>query len=1443
MKYKSIKILLVGLLIFMLFPTNVLNTTARSIVRLDDEIVETSPNTENVPDEETSVVEGNVEEVTTTSLNTVHIYMDGDSQFQEEIVIHDLQVGNIIKTMDYIQLKEGYSLLEVSQEQLELMETDNTVTFKYEYLPPIDEPKINDEALQDTEVDLLVSAFSSNTDPGAVFYEKTATWVDESKGEARIDFSVFGNSIEKPSDILLILDTSGSIVDNNRVDSLKEAVIEFSEKIYGFNPNNRIMSIQFNSSASEIGTGFKSADANETLYIAGGATRTVKAKDFYSTALWGSDSKSISFTGNTNYNNAIDLAVQTINKRESKTNPVFIVFMSDGMPDSPEVDGKSKIDALRNLGVVYTVGLEVGSEIFNNNLLPLATNSSNDFAYNVSNKSDLASIYNKIANEISIAGTNAIIKDVINDDVFEVMVDEGGKARLEASIGTAEYDPLTSEVTWNVGNISEERQTLSIYIKIKDGNVVTGIVDTNKEATLTYDDYNGDNQSRAFDKPKLTIGQTGLIHLNYYLVNENGKLIDQANNQIPDTNFQKRVSLLSDYFTQNGKADLGYASYTITPPATINVGGKTYEYVPDAVGATSATSTLFVLSPINKQINLFYGYKESTLPATFVFTVEYYLQNADSTYTKQTAETGDTITKNYVPNEEYYANDYIKIFDNYTYAPSTTESINKINSEGTLGTTLKLYYTRTMEEILYTVNHKVNDLIVPETYKTTIWTGTTEKKLPIVVGSLNPKITDAFIGYVIDTISPNFSEGTLVTDKTIITINYKKDVTDLSYTIQDYIEGTHQTGKDYIGTEMDVWVNDPQVVQINHEEIRANQTNKYPGYSLSHYELADGTVFDLDNMDKIAAGTIVKAIYVPKSLQYKVNYLFNDGKTDLVINEQLIGNADFNTKIKTIDVQKDLTAEGYKLDHSDKTEITILENENLNVINIYYTKIQEIASYTIIERVAGIDKNTYVGEESVWIKEINKTISVKSDALQRNSYQGYVFEKYVNENNPTEEYSLTVGSRVPKGTTLIALYKAIDVGYTVHYWNKETNTEIFTSKSAQAPYRSEIVAENEKISIPGYVYDSSDSEFITIALDSKMNIINLYYYVDIVGDKDIDNKDISDGIADIYQVRFNYEVKVNGTGFVTNTNKVSEYEYVTRYDTNNKYSQIAQVSPMAKDIVGKPAAGYKFVQWIDLDGNVYNTTDEIRIKKFDGEMTFVAMFEKLSIPTPTPTPTPTPSPQPPTISPEEIPEPIPTVKPTGSPPPKPTMTTKPTATPTVEVVTTPEPTAEAVVIPVGPSDTPKPPAKSIGEFLNIDADAVPLAGILGNGRSWALVNLIVTIIGLIFTVILALSKREDDIEPTEEELNQNPEMENKLVHRKRIYRVLGIIVTVIALIVFFLTENILLPMVIVDSYTILMIFFMIVNIVIYFIGRRWHKVKNEEQEIQSSDEMKISQHF
>ena len=100
---------------------------------------------------------------------------------------------------------------------------------------------------------------------------------------------------------------------------------------------------------------------------------------------------------------------------------------------------------------------------------------------------------------------------------------------------------------------------------------------------------------------------------------------------------------------------------------------------------------------------------------------------------------------------------------------------------------------------------------------------------------------------------------------------------------------------------------------------------------------------------------------------------------------------------------------------------------------------------------------------------------------------------------------------------------------------------------------------------------------------------------------------------------------------------------------------------------------------------------------------------------------------------------------------------------------------------------------------------------------WALINLI----AMLITIILALALIATLI------YNKLDEDEEEEVKHKTPLRILSIIVAVVAFVIFVLTENILLPMVLVDKYTLLMIIILIVQIIIAISSK--HKVEEENE--------------
>ena len=102
---------------------------------------------------------------------------------------------------------------------------------------------------------------------------------------------------------------------------------------------------------------------------------------------------------------------------------------------------------------------------------------------------------------------------------------------------------------------------------------------------------------------------------------------------------------------------------------------------------------------------------------------------------------------------------------------------------------------------------------------------------------------------------------------------------------------------------------------------------------------------------------------------------------------------------------------------------------------------------------------------------------------------------------------------------------------------------------------------------------------------------------------------------------------------------------------------------------------------------------------------------------------------------------------------------------------------------------------------------------------WALINLIAMLLTFLIAIILIISLAINKIR----EANDDKEYNNKAIKR-----ILTIIASIISGIVFLLTEDITLPMVLVDKWTIVMIVILLINIIIAILSRRKEK-KNEEE--------------
>ena len=313
--------------------------------------------------------------------------------------------------------------------------------------------------------------------------------------------------------------------------------------------------------------------------------------------------------------------------------------------------------------------------------------------------------------------------------------------------------------------------------------------------------------------------------------------------------------------------------------------------------------------------------------------------------------------------------------------------------------------------------------------------------------------------------------------------------------------------------------------------------------------------------------------------------------------------------------------------------------------------------------------------------------------------------------------------------------------------------------------------------------------------------------------------------------------------------------------------------------------GYKFSGWRSEEVTIENDAFTMPAK----DVVLKAVWEANPTPTPIPSEEPTPTPAPseePTPTPAPTEEPTPTPAPTEEPTPTPAPTEEPTPTPapTEESTPTPAPTEESTptpapnpnpnpatstptpVAPVVPATvatpTPKPTATpsttpsdnggkgdgnndgEIGETINdnetplangedIADNATPLAG-LGTG-AWALINLILTIVTTLLSILLLIGyigKKKKALEDEDGNvvLDENgKEVMEYEKNKKGLWRLISIIPALIAIIVFIFTEDMTLPMIFVDKWTILHVVIALVQVVVMVLCKK-KKDENDEDE-------------
>lgn len=412
----------------------------------------------------------------------------------------------------------------------------------------------------------MAGADANSAAEGQVTITKTlVSSTPDDDGNYTIKLTVQGNPVThnvKPNaDVVLVVDCSGSMDDtffffdfNTRMAAAKKAGRAFADKILTTGSGNQMAVIGFsskgygqNGTAIDVTTG-KLLDNKNTIYQA---------------------INSMEAGGGTDYTAALTEAKRILDNRSNQTRPGYVVFISDGAPgangeshDDPKWNGSEQVTQLKAAKIkIYTVEIELNET----EAMYLKSMATDDKHYiNISKNSvgkDLEGILTEWAETINSvpAGTNAVMTDVINDKHFEYVSSEEGLS----------YDGDKKSLTWNIGDIPEQEQSVTFKIKPKEG--WHGTENTNASCKLTYTKPNKTAGEETAPSPQITLAATtGTVTINKTVTglgNDTEKLPDKFTFKIMQGEEEKATVTATKNANGGYNAatanDLPYGSYTV----------------------------------------------------------------------------------------------------------------------------------------------------------------------------------------------------------------------------------------------------------------------------------------------------------------------------------------------------------------------------------------------------------------------------------------------------------------------------------------------------------------------------------------------------------------------------------------------------------------------------------------------------------------------------------------------------------------------------------------------------------------------------------------------------------------------------------------------------------------------------------------------------------------
>ena len=182
-----------------------------------------------------------------------------------------------------------------------------------------------------------------------------------------------------------------------------------------------------------------------------------------------------------------------------------------------------------------------------------------------------------------------------------------------------------------------------------------------------------------------------------------------------------------------------------------------------------------------------------------------------------------------------------------------------------------------------------------------------------------------------------------------------------------------------------------------------------------------------------------------------------------------------------------------------------------------------------------------------------------------------------------------------------------------------------------------------------------------------------------------------------------------------------------------------------------------------------------------------------------------------------------------------TLTITAAPAPVIPAPTPRTPSVPQVITPVETVEKEETPKAEEPKTEKVEEEYTPKAS---PQYYWALINLICAIVTVLFGLLLLISKRhkdeddeEEDDETKQQQTTANEDEEKEQEKKRGVFtRVLAVLIAIVSVVFFLVTEDMSLAWTWTDQWTIWMVVIGLVQIVVFFVGRKWKNVDNDDDD-------------